>query len=93
MDCVQGLGVWISSGHRRPDLAARSFKYIKPHYGLAPAAGAIALLVFGAAGVVWTIHLAQVSGDFERWAVLINLAMIGLTILHLWSERPEASPS
>jgi len=57
---------------------------------------AMALLVFGAAGVVWTIHLAQVSGDFERWAVLMNLAMVGqgaLTILHLWSGKHEASPS
>ena len=58
--------------------------------------GAMLLLVFGAAGVAWTLHLAQVSGDFEAWAVLVNLIMIAqgaLTIWHLWSEEHRVSPA
>ena len=58
--------------------------------------GGMLLLVFGSAGVAWTIHLAQVSGDFEAWAVLINLAIIVqgvLTIWHLLKEGQEASPA
>jgi len=69
----------------------------KPHYGL----GSCCLVRWRSWSSVlpeWFgfIHLAQVSGDFERWAVLINVAMIGqgaLTILHLWSGRHEATPS
>ncbi len=56
--------------------------------------GALGLLVFGAAGAVWTLHLAAVTGDLEAWAVMINLLMIGqgtLTVWRLWTERPGVS--
>jgi len=51
--------------------------------------GAMSLLVFGAAGIAWTFHLAEVTGDFEAWVVFVNLVMISqgvLTIWHLWGR-------
>jgi len=57
--------------------------------------GAMSLLLFGAAGIVWTFYLAEVTGDFEAWVVFVNLAMISqgvLTIWHLWSEGHKISP-
>ena len=57
--------------------------------------GAIGLLALGAAGAVWGFHMAEVTGDLEAWAILINLFMAGqgaATIWHLWTnERPEMS--
>ena len=57
--------------------------------------GAIGLLALGAAGAVWGFHRAEVTGDLEAWAILINLFMAaqgGGTIWHLWhSERPAVS--
>jgi hypothetical protein len=58
--------------------------------------GAMGLLLFGAAGIVWTFHLAEVTGDFEAWVVFVNLAMISqgvLTIWHLWSEGHRILPA
>ncbi len=58
--------------------------------------GAMSLLVFGAAGIAWTSHLAEVTGDFEAWVVFVNLVMISqgvLTIWHLWGERHKISPA
>ncbi len=57
--------------------------------------GAIGLLALGAAGAVWGFHMAEVTGDLEAWAIMINLFMAAqgaATIWHLWStERPEVS--
>lgn len=57
--------------------------------------GAIGLLALGAAGAVWGFHLAEVTGDLEAWAIMINLFMAaqgGGTIWHLWhTARPAMS--
>ncbi len=57
--------------------------------------GAIGLLALGAAGAVWGFHMAEVTGDLEAWAIMINLFMAAQgagTIWHLWhSERPAVS--
>lgn len=57
--------------------------------------GAIGLLALGAAGAVWGFHLADVTGDLEAWAIMINLFMAAQgagTIWHLWhAERPAMS--
>ena len=57
--------------------------------------GAIGLLALGAAGAVWGFHMAEVTGDLEAWAIMINLFMAAqgaATIWHLWStERHEVS--
>ncbi len=54
--------------------------------------GAIGLLALGAAGAVWGFHMAEVTGDLEAWAIMINLFMATQgagTIWHLWhTERP-----
>lgn len=59
--------------------------------------GAIGLLALGAAGAVWGFHRADVSGDLEAWAILINLCMAAqgaATIWHLWdTERSETPPA
>ena len=55
--------------------------------------GAMGLLVLAGASVAWTIHLAQVTGDFEAWVVMINLVMVGqgaLTIWHLWRKNAKS---
>ncbi|MGH2593115.1 MAG: hypothetical protein ACRDGG_06350 [Anaerolineae bacterium] len=54
--------------------------------------GAMGIMVLGAAGSVWTVHLAEVTGDFEAWGLVINLVMIiqgALTTWHLWSVARE----
>ena len=57
--------------------------------------GAIGLLALGAAGAVWGFHMAEVTGDLEAWAIMINVFMAAQgagTIWHLWAhERPEVS--
>ena len=53
---------------------------------------AMALMTIGAFGFAWTIHLGEVTGDFEYWAMMINLALVGqgaLSILHLWGRRHD----
>lgn len=53
-------------------------------------AAALLTLILGAAGSVWTIHLGLATGDFEFWALGINLLLIGqavTTVLWLWGER------
>ena len=59
--------------------------------------GAIGLLALGAAGAVWGFHMAEVTGDLEAWAILINLCMAAqgaATIWHLWdTERSETPPA
>ncbi|MFQ5706130.1 MAG: hypothetical protein ACE5HO_01690 [bacterium] len=55
--------------------------------------GAMGLMVIGAAGAVWTFHMGVVTGDFEYWIVMVDLALVaqgGLTILHLWNRRPNS---
>jgi len=49
---------------------------------------AMSLLVLGAAGAMWGVHMAEVTGDMEAWAVLANILLIGqgtATILSLHS--------
>ena len=57
--------------------------------------GAIGLLALGIGGAVWGFHMAEVTGDLEAWAILINLLMAvqgAATIWYLWkSEHPEVS--
>ena len=57
--------------------------------------GAIGLLALGAAGAVSGFYMAEVTGDLEAWAIMINLFMAAqgaATIWHLWStERLEVS--
>ncbi|HKC12389.1 MAG TPA: permease prefix domain 1-containing protein [Vicinamibacteria bacterium] len=48
------------------------------------------LQVLGTAAVVWTVHLAIVTGDLESWAVMLGLALIvqgGLLSLCAWRLR------
>lgn len=48
--------------------------------------GAMLLLVMGAAGAVWGVHMAEITGDLEAWAIMTNLILIGqgtVTILSL----------
>ena len=57
--------------------------------------GAIGLTALGAAGAVWGFYMAEVTGDLEAWAIMINLFMAAQgagTIWHLWhAERPRVS--
>jgi hypothetical protein len=46
--------------------------------------GAIWLIALAAASAAWTFHLARVTGDFEAWVILINVAMIGQAALMFW---------
>jgi len=51
---------------------------------------AILLLAAGAAGSVWAVHLGVVTGDFEYYGILLNLALLaqgGLTLLTLWTQQ------
>lgn len=54
------------------------------------------LALFGAAGVVWAYHNGVVSGDFEYWIMMIEMALTAqgvLTVAHLWRKRREAVPA
>ena len=57
--------------------------------------GAIGLLALGTAGTVWGFHMAEVTGDLEAWAIMINMftAAQGTgTIWHLWhAQHPAVS--
>jgi len=58
--------------------------------------GAIGLLALGAAGAVWGFHMAEVTGDLEAWAIMINLFMAAQgagTIWHLWHTGRPAEMS
>jgi hypothetical protein len=55
--------------------------------------GAIWLIALAAASAAWTFHLARVTGDFEAWVILINVAMFGqaaLTFWQLWKDEHRA---
>lgn len=57
--------------------------------------GAVGLVGLGSAGAVWGVHLAEVTGDLEAWAITINLLMAaqgGVTIWHLWLGTPAVPP-
>ncbi len=57
--------------------------------------GGMILLITGAFGVAWAIHIGEVSGDYEYWVMMIDMALVaqgGLTILYLWHGRPALSP-
>ena len=57
--------------------------------------GAMLLMVVGAFGVAWSIHMGDVTGDYEYWVMMIDMALSvqgALTILCLWNGRP-AIPS
>lgn len=59
--------------------------------------GALGLVGLGAAGAVWGVHLAEVTGDLEAWAITINLLMVAqgaATVWHLWRRSAAlARPS
>ena len=58
--------------------------------------GGVGLTALGAAGAVWGLHLAEVTGDLEAWAILVNLMMAGqgaATIWHLWTAAPPSAPA
>ena len=59
-------------------------------------AGSLTLILVGGAGAVWTLHLAEVTGDLEAWALVVNGLLVAqgfLTTWRLWSggRRPEVS--
>ena len=48
------------------------------------------LLVLGAFGVAWAIRVGDLTGDYEYWVRMIDMALVGqgaLSILHLWGRR------
>ena len=47
--------------------------------------GAIWLQVSGGAGFAWTLHLGEVTGDFEAWALALTAAIAGQGALVTWS--------
>ncbi len=58
--------------------------------------GAIWLVALAVASAAWTFHLAQVTGDFEAWVILFNLAMISQAALmfwQLWKDEHRALPA
>jgi len=79
---VTGAMTWVYVRRRPSRLTAASLLLL----------GAMGIMVLGAAGAVWTIHLAEVTGDFEAWGMVINLVMIiqgALTTWHLWGDARE----
>ncbi len=51
--------------------------------------GAIVLVAVGAFGTAWGIHLGETTGDFEYWAIMLNMIIAGqgaLTIWHIWRK-------
>ncbi len=57
---------------------------------------AMALLASGAASAIWGLHLGLTTGDFEYWATMISMLMMGqgaLTIWHLWSLHLPGTPA
>ena len=58
--------------------------------------GGVGLTALGAAGAAWGFHRAEVTGDLEAWAILINLMMAGqgaATVWHLWTAAPPSVPA
>jgi hypothetical protein len=51
--------------------------------------GAIWLVALAAASAASAVYLARVTGDFEAWVILINLAMIGQAALMFWQLSRE----
>ncbi len=52
-------------------------------------AGGILLVAAGSSGAVWTCHLASLTGDWEFWALAVNLlvaAQGALTVWQLWKQ-------
>ncbi len=45
--------------------------------------GAAFLILLGAAGIPYTLHLARTTGDLEAWAIMIHAAMIAQGALGL----------
>ncbi len=51
--------------------------------------GAAFLIVLGAAGIPYTLHLARATGDLEAWAIVIHGAMIAQGVLGLVFLRAQ----
>ncbi len=58
--------------------------------------GAMLLMVIGAFGVAWAIHIGEVTGDYEYWIMMIDMALVAqgaLAIQYLWvGRRNVAAP-
>ena len=76
-----GTGLYLRAAH--PSMAMTQLLLL----------GAIGLLALGAAGAVWGFHMAEVTGDLEAWAIMINMFMAAQgagTIWHLWHTQHPA---
>ena len=86
--CAFVVGVGILTG-----LQARSSG---PRYSAALFAAAVGIVVLGAAGFAWAIHLGQTTGDFEYYMIMLHMALVGqgaITLRHLRSDEPEVQPA
>ena len=39
--------------------------------------GALTLIAVGGFGAAWGVHLGETTGDFEYWAITLNLVLVG----------------
>ncbi len=50
----------------------------------------MAIMVVGGFGIAWAIHMGEVTGDYEYWVMMIDMALIGqggITIVNMWNRR------
>lgn len=55
--------------------------------------GSIALVAAGGFGTAWSLHMGEVTGDYEYYTTLINMMLVAegaLMILRLWEARRRA---
>jgi len=48
------------------------------------------LVALGSASAVWTLHLAQVTGDMESYMIVYGGSLIVQGVASLWSQQPSS---